>query len=157
MGGPVGTGRTQRGQQDPPRRSGAERDPSHRPQRPQRRGVDECETWIGGKPSDDRRSASLHDTENGHHGTTANPVAHHASEVNEQPLTNRRIGGRSAERVRQRVEGHTLEFEGQRFAVTVSVGVGSVAGADEFTVEELIAQADRRLYEAKRAGRNRVV
>jgi diguanylate cyclase (GGDEF)-like protein len=40
--------------------------------------------------------------------------------------------------------------------VTVSVGV-AVARRGEVGIEELIRQADAALYEAKRAGRNRVV
>ena len=62
----------------------------------------------------------------------------------------------TAEKLRKLVEKTPFEFEGERLAVTVSMGCGSLT-KDMKTPEELVAQADERLYEAKRAGRNRVV
>jgi diguanylate cyclase (GGDEF)-like protein len=41
--------------------------------------------------------------------------------------------------------------------VTVSIGIAASDGADADEPDELMAEADRRLYEAKAAGRNRVV
>jgi two-component system cell cycle response regulator len=60
-----------------------------------------------------------------------------------------------AEKVRALVEGRAVEFEGKRIAVTVSVGVAALAAGEP--AEALLARADARLYEAKRAGRNRVI
>ncbi len=41
--------------------------------------------------------------------------------------------------------------------ITVSLGVASLSCVTQVTAEALVATADRRLYRAKRAGRNRVV
>ncbi|MEE9385695.1 MAG: GGDEF domain-containing protein [Nannocystaceae bacterium] len=64
--------------------------------------------------------------------------------------------GRFASGIRALVEGETFTFEGEVITVTVSIGVAELdtgcANADD-----LIALADRRLYVAKQAGRNRVV
>jgi diguanylate cyclase (GGDEF)-like protein len=60
------------------------------------------------------------------------------------------------ERIRHAVEAHQSVFEGARLSVTVSAGaaVWPADGADEAA---LLAAADRALYAAKAAGRNRVV
>jgi diguanylate cyclase (GGDEF)-like protein len=59
------------------------------------------------------------------------------------------------ERVRAAVAGLDLQRLGVR-AVSVSVGV-AVARHEDQSIDELIAQADRALYRAKRSGRDRVV
>jgi diguanylate cyclase (GGDEF)-like protein len=61
-----------------------------------------------------------------------------------------------AEQVRQIVGGEPFEYEGDRFQITVSVGVYTLYGqaADSLS---FIKQADENLYRAKRAGRNRVI
>ena len=41
--------------------------------------------------------------------------------------------------------------------VTLSLGVASIIPSSEFSVEALIANADRALYEAKSLGRDRIV
>lgn len=62
-----------------------------------------------------------------------------------------------AERIRARISDEPFEItgRGRPVNVTVSVGVGSI-GSGLNGPTELIAAADRALYEAKRAGRNRV-
>jgi GGDEF domain-containing protein len=62
-----------------------------------------------------------------------------------------------AERLRRLVAGHRFESApGRRDAhVTVSVGVAGLTGAD--TPDDLLSHADSALYEAKRAGKDRVV
>ena len=60
------------------------------------------------------------------------------------------------ERIRAKVQAATFEHEGQALKVTVSVGVASRARGDVSSLEEMIAEADSALYEAKRGGRNRV-
>ena len=68
------------------------------------------------------------------------------------------VGGlKFAENLRVLVESTPFEFDGERFTVTVSLGVASVHQQSEITVEQFIKQADGNLYEAKHGGRNRVV
>ncbi|WP_422377306.1 diguanylate cyclase [Roseibium sp.] len=59
-----------------------------------------------------------------------------------------------AERLRKTIERFTKVYLPEK--VTVSVGVAS-APIDGHTVEDLFRTADQRLYEAKEAGRNRVI
>jgi two-component system cell cycle response regulator len=61
------------------------------------------------------------------------------------------------ERLRDRVAKMQVEHEGKLLSVTVSVGCSSFAELDEKTPEALVSSADKRLYAAKHAGRNRVV
>lgn len=58
-----------------------------------------------------------------------------------------------AERVRERVAGFRLTWEGQPVATTVSVGVASI-GPDHAALDAVIADAGAALREAKGAGRN---
>jgi diguanylate cyclase (GGDEF)-like protein len=60
----------------------------------------------------------------------------------------------TAERVRAAVEGHDWAAIAPELSITVSIGVAS--GADAETVAEVLEIADKRLYRAKEAGRNRV-
>lgn len=62
-----------------------------------------------------------------------------------------------AERVRTLVESHTFEFEHRKIPMTVSIGLAAMPHPAIATPDDLIALADKALYEAKRAGRNRVV
>ena len=64
--------------------------------------------------------------------------------------------GRAAERLRRAVGTTPTEFEGKLIDCTVSIGCASLACGDR-TAQGLIAIADRRLYDAKHGGRNRVV
>jgi diguanylate cyclase (GGDEF)-like protein len=63
----------------------------------------------------------------------------------------------AAERVRHAVESlaepHAASSRG---IVTISIGVAAILPTPYDTAEDLIRQADEHLYEAKRAGRNRV-
>jgi diguanylate cyclase (GGDEF)-like protein len=61
-----------------------------------------------------------------------------------------------AERVREAVQGSRLVFEGAKIQMTASFGL-AVWPRDAKDPEDLLAAADRALYAAKQAGRNRVV
>ncbi len=64
------------------------------------------------------------------------------------------------ERIRQRVAEQTISGEDdpkKTFNVTISVGVATVDGKAVVNSATVIAAADKNLYEAKEAGRNRVV
>ncbi len=65
---------------------------------------------------------------------------------------------RAAERFRERVEAKQIALpNGETVRITVSVGVVSVPAWRNPDAKSLIAAADRQLYEAKSAGRNRAV
>ena len=70
----------------------------------------------------------------------------------------REIDGEGAhalgERLRKAVEDHKFEHNGKVIPVTVSVG--TVAGRKIEDTQAFVAAADAAMYEAKRAGRNRV-
>lgn len=60
-----------------------------------------------------------------------------------------------AERIRHRVQALTVLWQGEPVGATVSLGVAALH-AGHASVDALIRDADLALYEAKRAGRNRV-
>ncbi|HEX5272803.1 MAG TPA: diguanylate cyclase, partial [Gemmataceae bacterium] len=59
-----------------------------------------------------------------------------------------------AERLREAVAAHPFAHGGQPLPVTVSVGVAGTMGQEAYTPGELIARADKALYQAKNEGRN---
>jgi diguanylate cyclase (GGDEF)-like protein len=76
------------------------------------------------------------------------------------PETDLAAAARVAEKIRLAVERSGLPLEdGTQLHATVSIGLASVSEQPDGslpTVRDLIAAADRALYQAKRAGRNRV-
>jgi two-component system, cell cycle response regulator len=62
-----------------------------------------------------------------------------------------------AERLRVMVEKHAFQYEGKTYPLTVSVGVAATDGSRPLSPSDLIGEADQKLFEAKRQGRNRVV
>jgi diguanylate cyclase (GGDEF)-like protein len=60
-----------------------------------------------------------------------------------------------AERIRHQVQDLVVQWQGQAVMATVSLGVAALH-AGHASVDTLIRDADQALYEAKRAGRNRV-
>lgn len=63
---------------------------------------------------------------------------------------------RCAERCRRAVDASEIIFNGTPIKVTVSLGVATLDDRDIAQPEDLVAEADKYLYRAKRAGRNRV-
>jgi diguanylate cyclase (GGDEF)-like protein len=61
-----------------------------------------------------------------------------------------------AEGLREKVESSKFVFQGESINVTISIGVATLTEPDR-TSNDLIRNADAKLYDAKRAGRNRVV
>jgi two-component system cell cycle response regulator len=61
------------------------------------------------------------------------------------------------ERLRQKIGGERFRIpeSEESIEVTVSIGISSLASTQD-TPEILLKRADEALYEAKRAGRNRV-
>jgi two-component system cell cycle response regulator len=61
-----------------------------------------------------------------------------------------------AERLRKLVENTIIETGGKKLKATVSIGVAGFPTTPAKTVAELVEAADKALYRAKHAGRNRV-
>lgn len=62
-----------------------------------------------------------------------------------------------AEQIRERIETTRFDVEGQQVAVTISIGVATTLPDESMYPRDLIAAADKALYEAKAMGRNSVV
>jgi len=72
------------------------------------------------------------------------------------PSTPRHKGASIAERLRASIAESNIVHKERKLPVTISVGVSSFP-EDADTSDDLVAKADRALYEAKRQGRNQVV
>jgi diguanylate cyclase (GGDEF)-like protein len=64
---------------------------------------------------------------------------------------------RVAEEWRQAVEQHAFSYENTTYSLTISLGVAGSPTDQPIVPVELIRQADQKLLEAKRSGRNRTV
>jgi len=73
------------------------------------------------------------------------------------PETNTENAVAVAERVRSMIEKHPFQYEEKSYRVTVSIGVATPAGSRSLSPSDLINEADQKLFEAKRRGRNRVL
>jgi two-component system, cell cycle response regulator len=73
------------------------------------------------------------------------------------PGTDEAAAAAFAERVRAAVEGHVFRDGAVEVRMTISAGVAAIPGEGVRSPESLLKAADQALYEAKRAGRNRVM
>jgi len=70
------------------------------------------------------------------------------------------LGLKFAERLRKNVEKARFVYQGQTIPITVSIGLVSASQLGDtksLSADQMIFAADKRLYAAKHAGRNRVV
>ncbi len=65
-------------------------------------------------------------------------------------------GVKFAERIRQSIKKHCFSCRGNDLYITISIGVASTNEMDEVSMDKLLALADKRLYQAKREGRDNV-
>jgi diguanylate cyclase (GGDEF)-like protein len=72
------------------------------------------------------------------------------------PETNRLGAAVLGERIRNAVENEEFVVNGRRVAVTVSIGIATLAAEIVESIDQLLDIADRRLYLAKNSGRNRI-
>ncbi len=63
----------------------------------------------------------------------------------------------ACEAFRKAFEKHTIEHDGARLQLTVSIGVQTYDKKRTKTLEDMIHSADKALYKAKNSGRNRVM
>lgn len=70
------------------------------------------------------------------------------------PETGREEAIACAERIRDLIAREGFTYDQQVFTVTVSLGITLTSNDETERAQELIRQADKALYEAKRAGRN---
>lgn len=71
------------------------------------------------------------------------------------PNTALNVAAELAERIRNALQAHPFTFEDQMLTQTVSMGVSQMRPEFE-THEALLGDADRKLYQSKHGGRNRV-
>ena len=61
-----------------------------------------------------------------------------------------------AKRIKRLIEGHPIKVGNKSVNVTASFGISSCPNSMIKTVEDMIASADKALYDAKKYGRNRI-
>ncbi len=73
------------------------------------------------------------------------------------PDTDRKYALQMSERLRHLAEWYDFHYEDWHYKITISLGLVSTEGDESLTPNDLIKQADEKLYQAKREGGNRVV
>lgn len=71
------------------------------------------------------------------------------------PNTELKVAVELAERLRAMIEAHTFNFESQSIKQTVSIGVCQQSNQHQ-SVQEFMEDVDKKLYDSKHNGRNRV-
>ncbi|WOI51994.1 sensor domain-containing diguanylate cyclase [Parvularcula sp. LCG005] len=72
------------------------------------------------------------------------------------PETSKERAGALADRIRNNVKAMRFNGDGGNFSISVSIGISEPA-INETDIDPSLERADKALYEAKRAGRDRVV
>ncbi|TSC96355.1 MAG: hypothetical protein Athens101410_69 [Parcubacteria group bacterium Athens1014_10] len=62
---------------------------------------------------------------------------------------------KKVERIREIISNKTIEVKGSSINVTITLGIASLS--DEQSVEQLIEEADKALYQGKHSGKNKTV
>lgn len=106
---------------------------------------DEVLTVVAGLTASDRRGYDFTARYGGEEFVIALPETGHADALT------------IAERVRRQIEQHVFSGPISQLKVTVSLGVATYPTDDITSIDDLFRDADRALYRAKSAGRNRVV
>ncbi|MBI1173940.1 MAG: diguanylate cyclase [Sideroxydans sp.] len=65
-----------------------------------------------------------------------------------------KLAASQAEAIREEVEQLQFEFSGKPYTVTASFGVATFTAPFELSYEQMLEEADRKLYESKNNGRN---
>lgn len=71
------------------------------------------------------------------------------------PKTNKETAYKIAERLRTKIAKAALKHQYDPVTLTISLGIAHWSGQDDIGLDELVAKADKALYQAKQAGRNR--
>ncbi|MBO4732777.1 MAG: sensor domain-containing diguanylate cyclase [Spirochaetaceae bacterium] len=60
-----------------------------------------------------------------------------------------------AERIRKKIEGLKLKYNGNKVSLTISIGLSTFNSREPVSAKQLVVEADTALYESKRTGRNK--
>jgi diguanylate cyclase (GGDEF)-like protein len=71
------------------------------------------------------------------------------------PHTSSKRAYEIAERLRKKIAGLKLKYRKQLITLTISFGIASLQKGERISVDDLIRRADKALYKAKSAGKNR--
>ncbi len=66
-----------------------------------------------------------------------------------------RTAGELAKRIQNATRNLTIDYNGQEFTITLSMGITQVTHND-YSFEQVFSRADKALYKSKRLGRNRI-
>ena len=72
------------------------------------------------------------------------------------PATNLDKAQQIAERLREIVSHTSVMTKQGKISITISIGVSTFSSLNKVSIESLLVQADRAMYQSKQAGRNRV-
>ena len=71
--------------------------------------------------------------------------------------TDKKIAGVIADRMRKTIEDTVFSYNGEKIKLTSSFGLYTITSEEMIDYETLIHLSDKKLYEAKKSGRNKVV